>query len=216
MTNKAKTEAIIEKLSAKAHDITPAFPIKRAFLGLMLFSILYIGFMLHFAFGIRIDVFEKLELTPFIVELATTVLLIATTLALATYYASPRENFKKYQILLTAALFTFVCALVCNTATPTLNFNLVEILHNTHCFALFILFASPTTVLGFLILKKGATTNPEWLGFTILLLSASMAYLGVRITCAGETIDHQAITHLMPVILYTIMGYFIGKKILSW
>ncbi|MFT7432750.1 MAG: hypothetical protein ACI9TY_000371 [Alphaproteobacteria bacterium] len=215
MTNEQKTADIIAKLSSEAALKTPPFPLKKAFAGLLVFSFVYIAFVLHFFYGLRPDFMDKILMTSFLVELAAVFALIAVTYSLTVYYAPPRKAFKKQQFIFVALIIAVICALVCTFSEESMTAFDLNLIHSS-CFASIIVFALPTAVIGFIILKKSATTNPEWLGFTTLLLAGTMGYLGVRLTCAMETMHHQICTHLLPVVLFTALGYFMGRKILSW
>lgn len=88
--------------------------------------------------------------------------------------------------------------------------------HWHKCFKEAVLFGFvPALAIAFLS-ARGRTTHPLIMGLMNVLSVGGLGYIGLRITCASENIEHICVYHIMPYILLGLVIGIIRKRIYRW
>jgi hypothetical protein len=89
-------------------------------------------------------------------------------------------------------------------------------LHMDHCMGEGAFMSSiPLAVLFFLV-RKGTTTRPVLMAVMNVISVTAISYIGLRFTCAMDTVGHATISHVIP---YVIIGIALGmaaRKLYKW
>jgi hypothetical protein len=65
-----------------------------------------------------------------------------------------------------------------------------------------------------LMLRKAAPLAPRWTGALAVLSAGSVAALGTRLICARDDVPHVLLWHCAPLIVASLGGIVLGKRIL--
>jgi len=66
-----------------------------------------------------------------------------------------------------------------------------------------------------LMIRQAASLEKRWNGMFLALASASVAALGVSFFCTFEQPAHVLVYHIMPVVVFTLAGFWLGDRWLS-
>jgi hypothetical protein len=81
----------------------------------------------------------------------------------------------------------------------------------------YILFLSlPAMVLTFVVMQKGAPTQPLFAGAVIGLLSASVGAMAYTLACKNDGTAFVAIWYTVACIIMTAIGAVVGYRVLRW
>ncbi len=98
--------------------------------------------------------------------------------------------------------------------------NRPELIHphelNMFCIKNCMLFLLLPGTFQFAQIKRLAPVLPAWSGALSLLLATSMGNFALMLLEQNDGIYHQLAWHLAPTILFTLLGFMVGKKVLHW
>ena len=92
----------------------------------------------------------------------------------------------------------------------------LQTLHWDHCFSDALLMGTVPMVLLMFFTMRGATIYPLTQGLFNAVAVGAVGYVGLRITCAMDTVGHTCIYHLIPFIFAGFIIGVLAKKIFRW
>ncbi len=211
----SKSESLIENLSKQninPKKVSPGFLLAHFIVFFALFTFTTVAIR-----GLRFDIIEQLSSIHFHIEIVMSIaaslfsIFIAIELAIPDEKRCPSINFLP---VIPIILIGYAILEGGNIGADALR----ESLKHDH-FEITILLAFytiPFAVLGFAFVKNLAPTKLGLDGFMIFLSSSSAAHFIVRITEPTDNIAPVFIWCYLPIILFSCMGIFLGKKILKW
>jgi len=164
--------------------------------------------------GIRHDLSDQLANTVFLFELTTFGALGITASIASSYLMVPDMRGKKW-LLPVSFTIAGICV-IWNVIKAYAEGLHMPQLHIDHCMqeGLFMAFIPMMAFIFFM--RSGATTKPITMGVMNLLAGASIAYIGLRLTCSMDTVGHSTIMHLAPyVVIGGVLG-FVARKLYKW
>jgi len=164
--------------------------------------------------GIRHDVAEKLQDTVFLFETLIVALLGISSAIASSYLMVPDMRGKKWLLPVSGTLA--VIFLVWNIVKAYAEGLHMPQLGIDHCMqeGLFMAFVPMMAFIFFM--RGGSTTRPFMMGLMNLLAGASIAYIGLRLTCSMDTVGHSTIMHLAPYVAIGAMVGVFARRLYKW
>jgi hypothetical protein len=166
----------------------------------------------------RPDLATKLTSALFLAEITTLFILIITIALAAVWLCFPdlRQRPKTLLLpLLPLSIFTVLS--LYRSAHPELSaLPAPEAVSGLDCALCITMLAAVPGAWMFHILRRHATIFPQWAGAFALLAAASIGLLVLKLVEDNDSILHLLTWHISPMLLLTLLGYFVGKKYLSW
>ena len=219
MTDKKQTKNLIEELAQETAPVKPAMsPVLKTCL-FVIAALLYISFMVWAFYTPRQDLISKFSTLSFGIE-QFIALLVGVLAAAATFWiATPgKEGEKTLRYAAVLLLLLLSCCIFfgedLHGSFHSIDFN--TLLHGAHCSVDIMIFALPPLILLLYLIKKLAPTSPALAGLFAALSVTAFGYFAVRSTCAQDSVQHQMLSHLVPLFIYIAVGYFVGRKFLRW
>ncbi len=209
----SSTEQLIENLS---HGLQPvkanACPYK-TFVKWVGFVFLYTVIILLIS-GVRADIIVKLSSPLFITEIVMLVLLVISTSLSASFLSFPDICQKRYTILFLAPLLLFSGVLLLEYIgdKPPIG----NVVHGIECLLCITMFAILPSFIIFKLLRKQATTHYYLAGMVAILSASSIGAIILRISENNDSVIHLIKWHYLPVIVLSLFGLWLGRKILKW
>lgn len=216
MTKEKRTEQLIQELSLsnKPKRLLPA-PVRAGLI--VLFTLIYIALVAYFIYDPRPNLLEQYANLSFTLEQLCALAIGGLAAFLATRYSVPgkEQNIVLNWVvaILTVGLIAFVG--YGNTSLHT-EPNMSMILMGMHCAFDICVFAVPPAGVALYMILKAAPTRPLLTGFFTILSMFAFAYFGIRTICPMDDIYHQATAHVLPLIIFSAAGFWIGHKLLRW
>ena len=120
-----------------------------------------------------------------------------------------REKVGLYGLILSAILFTLM--VIPHIIQP----NLGQIVTLSCAIEILILMPLPLIVI-FRGLKRTAPTSLFTTAFLGTFSAASFGYIAIRLVCPIDDPMHHIVSHLLPIIFYSIAGGMLGSRYLKW
>jgi|CXWL01.1.fsa_nt_gi hypothetical protein len=207
------TEQLIENLS---HGLQPvkatACPYK-LFIKWFGFVLLYTVLILLIS-GLRVDISEKLASPLFVAEIIMLVLLMVSTSLLAAFLSFPDICQKNCPLLFSIPPLLFFGVLTAEYIgdKPPIG----NVVHGIECLLCITVFAIIPSFVIFKLLSKQATTHCYLAGMVSLLSASSIGAIILRLSEDYDSISHLIKWHYLPVIGLSLLGLWLGRKILKW
>lgn len=217
MTN--ATQQLIENLAQKIVPIRPMQPpyILALRLGVVLLAY---GCIIGWVLGLRPDLMVQFH-RPF--YLAEIILLAAVTISsffAAIYLAFPDQyQYPGVTLLPLYSFALFAVLLLVQAFLPPdarMVFPASEGMQGMECTFCVASVAIIPSALMFIFLRKGATSSPPASGAYSVLAAAGLGCFMLRLSEANDSLIHLVLWHYLPIVLFAILGAFIGKILLKW
>lgn len=215
-----KSDELIETL---ANELTPVRP-RQAFAlyalyWLVLAAIIGIIAVLVLG-GIRHNLPAALSNSFFLAQNACAIAALLFSLCAAFLLAIPDR--KPSRIALVAISFSavfWIAMIALNLAGASVH-SLAEDWHASgtlqHCIRNFILIGVfPFLALLFMV-RRAASTFPGLTGLSVFIAAASLSAVCMRVLCPVDEASHIVLSHDLPVLVISVLGWVIGGKLLKW
>ena len=210
-----KSDELITELSGK---LKPVKALQHPFLTTLKWAAgatLYLAMLIAYA-TIRQDFGAKLSSPLFSLEiflLCAMVLTSGLSVAVLSFPDVYQKRWAMYAPLATLVLFCAVLALEwLEDMPPSLmpNHSGLECLVSIVCYSL-----APACFI-FYRLRKMANTHGALAGFVAILGAYSIGCLALRVSENTNSIRHLVEWHYVPMLLFSTLGLWLGKKFLKW
>lgn len=206
-------ESTIESLAQGLTPVQPLpTPLNRVvwWLG---FALAYIMLVL-FVVGVRDDLPLMLSTPDFLYEILMLGMIGVSAVCASSWLCIPDLQGKRWSIavpLTLAASFSLWMALKGHA-----DFAVMTGPHWNHCLLQCLLMAGLPAVLIMFMSNRGATTHPYLMAAMNVLGGAAVACIGLRISCASDSLDHLLAYHILPfMVVGSIVGLF-ARRIYKW
>ena len=88
--------------------------------------------------------------------------------------------------------------------------------HWSHCFQDAVLMGAVPAAAIMLLSRKGATTKPFLMGVMNVLSVTALGYIGLRLTCANDTVGHVCFYHLFPFVVFGVVVGASVRRLYRW
>ncbi len=209
------TEQLISKL---AGDLQPTPPLRqnrgRALIAAALAAAIVLAFLL---LG-RIVPATSLAAPMFVLTNGLLLLLGSAAGLTVVSMAQPRvgsEHDAPKWALATVALLPLAAigAALTGQADQALDHGL---LHDLHCFAFGSLFATTTAAALLYWLRQGAPVSPEKAGLFLGVAAGAMGSFANGLFCPDHSVWHLGIWHVLPVVLWGVIGRLAIPSLVRW
>lgn len=211
-----KIESLISELTlqAKPVKLVPYGRVCFEWCAVVLTSLVLIGLYC----GLREDMQARLAEPIFVAEMVLNALLVMIAGCAATAFAYPDRAkaslltpmlgavFLGYSGLMLAALMQMPKATALHSV-PT---------HGLECLVCILAFAAAPALFMVWRLRKLASVKPLYMGGAALLMAMATGCLGVRLVEVELVSDGMMLSHYLPMIVISALGYFAGQKIFRW
>ncbi len=213
-----KTEELINSLAQDSTVVKQLqSPLRLSFylLGILIIYAVVTGFTI----GIREDLLTQLGRPFFIAEISLLLLTIFSSVLAAMFLLFP-DGYQKKGVLYWPlySLCAFILIMAVQVFFP-LDSRMVIPTGKVHSMECTICIASITIIpsaLMFVLLRKGASVYPFLSGVYAMILSSGVGCLMLRLSEADDSLIHLALWHYIPILLFAVIGAFIGKIFLKW
>lgn len=164
--------------------------------------------------GVRADLTARLEDPVFITELLLLAALSLSSGIAAIWLSYPDIRQQSYvlyppPILLGALLAFYLWQLFQNPiAMPAMD--------GMECVVCILMFGALPTVLALLLMRRNGTTHPRKGAMAALLAALSLGCLGIRLCEPQENVTHVLTWHYGPMVFFTLLCVFFGRRLLRW
>ena len=214
------TEKVIEQLVAQNSPVTPMGKPIENLLPWLLVSPVYVA-VLIFMYHFRPDLAEKMYSYFFSLELILTSLLIITSIMTVAWLSYPDSYgllWARWLPLLTLAMLVglkFYEALFMPTAPLNLE-HYSSMLGQADCAACIGLFAAVPGYMLYATCRKTSTTHYYWMGILAALGVSAIGYLSLRLIEPTDNVQHLLVWHMLPMLLFSVGGAWLGKRHFRW
>lgn len=196
----------LDKVPCLSHPITALLP-------WVFFTLCYLSVVVLYL-GVRHDFSEVIQDRVFLFENAL-VLFIAISAAISSAWLRvPDMRGHKWLIALPFSFFSvfvlWITLQIAEVGVTSLHF------HWHDCFQEALLMGVLPAAAIIVSCRKGCTTHPYIMTFMNVLSASAMGYIGLRITCASNAIEHLAPHHIGPFILLGIIGGLLARPLFKW
>ncbi len=208
-----KIETLITSLCEDASAEKPLrHPLLRG-LSWILFSALYLTALLLIV-GMRHDLSEKIYDLRFLFEIGLMGFIGLSAAICSVYLCVPDMRGRNWMISLPfsgLALFT-----IWNIVHITSDDLVMPKLHMDHCMGEGAFMSVIPLAILFFLVRKGATTRPIMMAVMNIISVTSIAYIGLRFTCAMDTVGHATVSHILPYALVGVLLAAAARKLYKW
>ncbi len=163
--------------------------------------------------GIRQDFADMAVRMPFAFKLVYTGSLVVGTLVVALYAATPGASASALYALLPAVILLAVGIIFDPTAFPIMGRTETAV---AFCVSSILFLSLPAMILTFVVMRKGAPTQPLFAGAVIGLLSASVGAMAYTIACKNDGTAFVAIWYTVGCVIMAGIGVVVGYRVLRW
>jgi hypothetical protein len=163
--------------------------------------------------GIRQDFADMAVRMPFAFKLVYTGSLVVGTLVVALYAATPGASGSALYALLPAVVLLAVGIIFDPTAFPIMGRTETAV---AFCVSSILFLSLPAMILTFVVMRKGAPTQPLFAGAVIGLLSASVGAMAYTIACKNDGTAFVAIWYTVACVIMAAIGAVVGYRVLRW
>lgn len=211
----SELDKLMDDLSADAHAVKPLAPPTALFFRLFAVLAAY-AFIILFVGGLRADFSEYIVQPVFALEAALLMAVTLSSLRAALLLAYPDRYQRPYAHLLPALsslllILLLIAQLIMGefTAPPSH-------LHTLQCTLCIAATAAMPAALIFILLHKGATTQPVHAGLYAVMAATAISGLTIRFYEANDNLPHLLQWHYAPIVAFAVMGAWLGKLLLKW
>ena len=163
--------------------------------------------------GIRPDFAEMAVRMPFGFKLAYTGSLVVGTSVVALYAATPGASATALYALLPAVIFLALGVLFDPTGFPIMGRTNTAVVF---CVSSIFFLSLPATILMFVVMRKGAPTQPLFAGAVVGMLSASVGAMAYTLACKNDGTAFVAIWYTAACAIMAFIGAVAGHRVLRW
>jgi hypothetical protein len=207
-------EELIDKLAQDTAAVKPAPHPYMLSLKWMGGAVAYLLLSLMLS-GLRPDLMLKLHEPWYAAEIAALVgIFVATSISAALLSFPDMHQMRRaaFAPVIMFALFVLVMFLAWQADTPPAPLPV----HSFECTASITLFSLLPAVWTFFEMRKFASTHYHWAGCIALLFAFSIGAIWLRLYEQNDSIMHVIQWHYLPMIVFGIIGLWLGKLILKW
>ena len=163
--------------------------------------------------GIRPDFAEMAVRMPFGFKLAYTGSLVVGTSVVALYAATPGASATALYALLPAVIVLALGVLFDPTGLPIMGRTNTAVVF---CVSSIFFLSLPATILMFVVMRKGAPTQPLFAGAVVGMLSASVGAMAYTLACKNDGTAFVAIWYTAACAIMAFIGAVAGHRVLRW
>lgn len=196
----------LEPVKKLSHPLTRALP-------WLVAACVYVALVVSNV-GIRPDFIAQTQNTVYAFEILLAAFIAITATLASVFLSVPDMRGQKWlltTVLTSAGVFTLWTAL--RGIKEGMYLPQLEL---DHCMGEGMFMAIvPLTVLLFMM-RNGTTTRPTMMTTMNMLAAGSLGYIGLRITCVMDGVQHVTVSHLLP---YLLLGGILGmlaRRLYSW
>jgi hypothetical protein len=207
-------EELIDKLAQDTAAVKPAPHPYMLSLKWMGGAVAYLLLSLMLS-SLRPDLMLKLHEPWYAAEIAALVgIFVATSISAALLSFPDMHQMRRaaFAPVIMFALFVLVMFLAWQADTPPAPLPV----HSFECTASITLFSLLPAVWTFFEMRKFASTHYHWAGCIALLFAFSIGAIWLRLYEQNDSIMHVIQWHYLPMIVFGIIGLWLGKLILKW
>jgi hypothetical protein len=207
-------EELIDKLAQDAVTVRPAHHPIVLSLEWMAVAVFYLAVSLMLS-GLRPDLMLKLHEPWFVAEIAMLVcIFVATSLSAALLSFPDMHQMRRvaFAPVITFALFVLVMFLAWLADNPPAPLPI----HNFQCTIGITLLSLLPAAWIFYVMRKFASTHYHLAGCCALLFAFSIGAIWLRLYEINDSIMHVIQWHYLPMIVFCIVGLWLGKVMLKW
>ncbi|MDD2914541.1 MAG: DUF1109 domain-containing protein [Gallionella sp.] len=210
----ANIDELIDGLAQDAAAVKPAphpFKLSIKWMG---WAMAYLIIALALS-GLRPDLLLKLHEPLFAAEIAALAGILAATSVSAALLSFPDLHQKRgmaFAPVIAFALLLPVIFIAWHADNPPAPLPV----HSFECTLCITLVALLPAAWIFYAMRKFASTHYHWAGSIALLSAFSVGALWLRLHEENDSIMHVVEWHYLPMIVFGIAGWWLGKKILKW
>jgi hypothetical protein len=170
---------------------------------------------MHYFFGTRDDLTQRLTSLLFSTEIISLSLIIITCAISVTYLSYPDQRQKPWIIYLPVIpVFSFIIIMYVALMNDVPHPPSEE--PGYMCLLCIMAFSSVPSFVIFRELKKQATTKPMLAGALAMVASTALGCLALRICEQYDDVAHTIIWHYLPILGFSFIGLLVGRKLLKW
>ena len=211
-----KPEDLIKKLALKVPQKRLFSPIVRTIL-FTLAALAYISVVALLIYNPRHDLAVKVSSIMFSAEEVFALVTGFLAAFIAMWSAVPGEpktsKHKWWPLISLGVLFSFIAI---GDFIYHEHIEMKEIAAGMHCSINMPVLALPPLGLFIYLVLRAAPTKPMFTGFFIVLSVTAFAYFGMRIICPNDGMEHHMSAHILPLLFFSALGFWIGKRFLRW
>ncbi|MEQ1533116.1 MAG: DUF1109 domain-containing protein [Sideroxydans sp.] len=207
-------EELVGKLAQEGAAVRPAPHPFTLGLRWLAMSVAYLTAMLLFS-GVRNELGVAFQHPWFVAEIALLVaVLVATSLSAALLSFPDLYQMRRivWSPLVVFSVLTFVLLFAWRADMPPAPFPL----HSIECTLAILLVALLPGAWLLYFMRGFASTHYQWAGSIALLHAFSVGALWLRLQENNDSILHVLQWHYLPMIIFGILGLWLGKLILKW
>ena len=210
----ASVDELINSLTEKAVPTRPAATPFMLFLKWSAYAVVYIAVLLFF-FGLRDDIRTQLHFSLFRFEIGSLMGILLTSLLSATTLSFPDMHQKNFIAgLPLIPLILFVNVLYAQWLNDVPPAALPD--HDVICLLCISMFSVLPAAIIIQVLRQQATTHYYATGSVALLAASSLGCLTLRLSEKTDSILHLVEWHYLPMIGFSLLGLWLGRRYLKW
>ena len=209
-----QTEDLIKSLAQEMQAVNKTRSPLYIFTHWLFSSTLYILALVAFS-GMRSDFFAKLSNSVFLSEIASLLLIIATSSYACALLAFP-DMYQKKRVLLLPSLASLAFIISIVGAYLMDNPSAPRPPHAIECLVCITLYSLLPAAFIFWSIRKYASTHYYKAGILAVITAFSIGALALRIAEPTDSILHVIQWHYLPMIIMACVGAFFGKVFLKW
>jgi hypothetical protein len=163
--------------------------------------------------GLRPDFADMAVRMPFAFKLAYTGSLVVGTSIVALYAATPGASLTALYALAPAVIFLVLGVIFDPTAFPIMGRTNTAV---AFCVSSILFLSLPAMILTFVVMRKGAPTQPLFAGAVIGLLSASVGAMAYTLACQNDGTAFVATWYTAACVIMAVIGAVVGHRVLRW
>lgn len=213
------TADLIQSLAA-AQKKTQRLVAPKTLLIRLLFGVFVYAAITAFVQEIRPDLMAQLQRPFYLIELASLLFLLISSLAASVYLVFP-DHYQQEKIvrLPLYALGVFLLVFAFQLGLPPdagMVIDVSEGIHTLECTLCILGVAVIPSILLTVLGRKGATTKPMLLGAYSILAATSIGWLLLRVVEMQDDPLHLLMWHYLPMLGLATLGAALGKIIFKW
>lgn len=177
-------------------------------------AVIYLAVLMMFS-GVRPDLLLKLNEPWFAAEMATLIgICIATSLSAALLSFPDLYQMRRVVFAPAFTFLVFVLTLffAWNADMPPAPLPV----HSFKCTVTITLLAILPAVGIFFVMQKFASTHRYWAGSIAMLFAFSVGAIWLRLYEVNDSITHVIAWHYLPMVVFGLLGIWLGKVVLKW
>jgi hypothetical protein len=163
--------------------------------------------------GIRPDFADMAVRLPFGFKLAYTGSLVVGTSVVALYAATPGASAIALYALSPAVILLALGVIFDPTGFPIMGRTNTAVVF---CVSSILFLSLPVMILTFVVMRKGAPTQPPFAGAVIGVLSASVGAMAYTLACKNDGTAFVATWYTAACAIMAFIGAVVGHRVLRW